>query len=140
MTTGRPGCWSPIPAIVSPPPPWLRRLNEGLWNRGTDAPPVGYLDFLVDLARVEGVLTGGDAAVEEPFQVSPTVRSWRDRSFPEQTERLRATWLGSSTWIDAIGIVGLSRYAGTRRGFLVVGATLASNDMPIGARPSHAIC
>lgn len=82
------------------PPPWLRRLNEGLWNRGTDAPPVGYLDFLVDLARVEGVLTGGDAAVEEPFQVSPTVRSWRDRSFPEQTERLRATWLGSSTWIE----------------------------------------
>ncbi|MCC6791030.1 MAG: helicase-associated domain-containing protein [Thermomicrobiales bacterium] len=81
---------------------WLRRLNHDLWNRGTETPPAGYLEFLIDLARVEGLLTGGDAAVEEPFQVSPIVRQWRDRAFPEQTDRLRATWLASSTWIEGI--------------------------------------
>lgn len=82
------------------PVPWLRRLNAGLWNKGGDRPPAGYLDFLVDLARVEGVLTGGDPAIEEPFQVSASVRQWRSRSFTEQTGRLRSTWLGSSSWIE----------------------------------------
>jgi hypothetical protein len=84
------------------PQGWLRRVNHDLWNKGADAPPAGYLDFLVDLARVEGLLTGGDPAIEEPFQVSPVVRQWRDRSFPEQSDRLRATWLASSTWIEGI--------------------------------------
>ncbi len=82
------------------PPRWLQWLNQMLWNRGADTPPSGYLEFLVDLARVEGVLTGGDPAVDEPFQVSPVVRTWRDRSFPEQTSRLRSTWLSSSAWIE----------------------------------------
>ena len=82
------------------PKVWLRKLNDSLWNRGAETPPPGYLEFLIDLARVEGVLTGGDPAIEEPFQVSPAVRSWRDRSFADQTARLRATWLSSSLWIE----------------------------------------
>lgn len=86
--------------VSDAPQSWQRRVNRELWNRGEDAPPPGYLDFLIDLARVEGLLTGGDIAIEEPFQVTPVVRQWRDRSFPEQTDRLRATWLASSTWIE----------------------------------------
>lgn len=82
---------------------WLRRLAAGLWNREAETPPPGYLEFLVDLARVEGLLSGGDPAVEEPFEVTPKVRAWRDRSFPEQTELLRAAWLGSTTWIEGEG-------------------------------------
>lgn len=82
------------------PKAWLRKLNDNLWNRGVETPLPSYLEFLSDLARVEGVLTGGDPAVEEPFQVSPAVRTWRDRTFADQTARLRATWLGSSSWIE----------------------------------------
>jgi hypothetical protein len=89
-----------ISDIAGAPAGWLRRLNESLWNRGRDAPPVGYLEFLIDLARVEGILSGGDPAVEEPFHVSSEVRTWRDRSFTEQTRRLRETWLASSVWIE----------------------------------------
>jgi hypothetical protein len=85
------------------PRAWLRAVNQHLWNRGADTPPPGYLGFLVDLARVEGLLTGGDVAVDEPFQLSTDMRAWRDRSFPEQTERLRAAWLQSATWIEGIG-------------------------------------
>lgn len=80
--------------------PWKRAVNAGLWNRGKDVPPAGYLDFLADLGRVEGVLTGGDAAIDEPFLVTSHVRTWRDRTFADQTSRLLNTWLGSTTWIE----------------------------------------
>ena len=79
---------------------WARRVNAALWNRGADVPPLGYLHFLVELARAEGVLVGGDPAIEEPFAVGSAVRVWRDRSFADQTGRLLASWLGCSSWIE----------------------------------------
>src|SRR5215213_4246019 len=93
----------PVLDVRDVPRGWLRQLNAGLWNRETEAPPAGYLEFLVDLGRIEGLLSGGDPAVEDPFEVTAKVRAWRDRSFPEQTELLRAAWLGGSSWIEGEG-------------------------------------
>ncbi len=89
-----------ISDVNDAPKTWLKAVNDRLWNRGAEVPPRGYLEFLTDLARVEGVLTGGDPAIEEPFLVTPAVRTWRDRSFADQTSRLRATWLSSNSWIE----------------------------------------
>lgn len=82
------------------PGSWRRRLNRILWQRGSDLPPTGYLEFLAELARAEGILTGGSEVGQEPLALSPTVRLWRDRSFAEQMARLQFWWLGRQTWIE----------------------------------------
>lgn len=90
----------PWPAEADPPRPRLRRLNRRLWHRGDELPPVGYLDLLVALALAENLLQrDGDDA--HPILLPTTSgRQWRERSFPEQTERLRRWWFASTEWIE----------------------------------------
>jgi len=81
----------------------LRRLNSRLWHRGEDLPPLGYVDFLLALARAEGVIEEEEPGSESGrprLVLAPGARSWRDRAFPEQTERLRWWWLASTDWIE----------------------------------------
>jgi hypothetical protein len=81
---------------------WLRRLNPHLWHGAQLGIPEGYLEFLTNLARAEGLLEGGQGN-DDPFKVSSAVRIWRDRSFDDQTARLIWWWLASPRWIEAIG-------------------------------------
>ncbi|MGI8474833.1 MAG: helicase-associated domain-containing protein, partial [Thermomicrobiales bacterium] len=82
------------------PPSWLRALNPSLWNRGPDLPPPGYVEFLGDLARSEDLLTGGDPAIGQALTLGGSMRAWRDRTFWEQSSRLRAAWFSASSWIE----------------------------------------
>jgi hypothetical protein len=81
------------------PRSWRRRLNLGLWHRGSDLPPTGYVEFLAALAQAEGLLHGGEPA-GDLLTVSPAIRLWRDRSFADQMSRLLWWWLASKTWIE----------------------------------------
>jgi hypothetical protein len=82
------------------PRSWRRLVNRGLWNRGADLPPVGYLELLEALARAEGLVHGGAEPGQEPLVLGPAIRPWRDRSFADQMARLRWWWLASPTWIE----------------------------------------
>ncbi len=84
------------------PRSWRRRLNRGLWQRGSDLPPVGYVEFLADLARAEEIVRGGAEVGQEPLTLDPAIRLWRDRSFADQMERLRRQWLASQSWIEGV--------------------------------------
>lgn len=113
------------------PRSWRRRLNAGLWNRGAEVPPVGYLEFLLALARTEGLVQGGTDPGQEPISVGPAIRPWRDRSFAEQTARLQGWWLASQSWIegharDDVDVWG-AEWIPFRRKLLVHLATLADD-------------
>jgi hypothetical protein len=82
------------------PRSWRHRLNRGLWHRGSEVPPTGYVEFLVALAQREGLVTGGAEIGQEPLAVSSAIREWRDRSFAEQTARLQHHWLTNPSWIE----------------------------------------
>ncbi|HEY7034860.1 MAG TPA: helicase-associated domain-containing protein [Thermomicrobiales bacterium] len=82
------------------PRSWRRHVNRGLWNRGAEVPPIGYLEFLAALAQAEGLLLGGAESGQEPLAVGPAIRLWRNRSFADQMERLRWWWLASQSWIE----------------------------------------
>lgn len=82
------------------PRSWRHRLNRGLWHRGSEVPPTGYVEFLVALAQREGLIVGGAEIGHDPLTVSPTIREWRDRTFPEQTARLQQHWLTNPSWIE----------------------------------------
>lgn len=86
---------------------WQRRVNGRLWWGGDDAPPSGYLGFLLYLGLGANVLepaadfvgAGAERHAIRP-SVSSRIRSWRSRSFPEQTERLRDVWLAAEQWVE----------------------------------------
>jgi len=82
------------------PRPWSRRLNRLLWRRGSEAPPPGYLSFLIQLALAEGLLQQREEHGPTHLELSGGVRAWRDRSFPEQTTRLRWWWQAARDWIE----------------------------------------
>lgn len=98
------------------PPPWLRHLHRRLWRRGDDRPPVGYVSFLLGLARAEALLVprGEDDAV---LTVAPSARAWRDLSFEHQTDLLRQRWLSSADWIEGRGRADLTIWGADWRGF-----------------------
>ena len=87
-------------AIEEAPPGWLRKLNRVLWNRGADEPPEGYCSFLLDLAAIEHLVEGGDAATDQQYVLTADVRTWRSRGFPEQSSRLRSDWQRALDWIE----------------------------------------
>jgi hypothetical protein len=78
----------------------LRRLNRHLWHAGDDLPPPGYLGLLLALAEAEGLVRLADADGHPTIEVTPAVRGWRDRSFADQTARLRELWLALPEWIE----------------------------------------
>lgn len=84
------------------PRSWLRRLNPHLWHGARLGIPEGYLEFLTNLARAEGLIEGGQGQ-DDPLKVSSAVRIWRDRTFDDQTARLIWWWLANPRWIEAIG-------------------------------------
>ncbi|MBA2277336.1 MAG: helicase-associated domain-containing protein [Chloroflexia bacterium] len=92
--------WIPGEALARS---WQRRLNDRLWFAGEEAPPTGYLAFLLHLAFGTGVVEPGERAPGEPKgAVRPvpaeTLRSWRGHPFAEQTARLRSAWLAGDEW------------------------------------------
>lgn len=99
------------------PRPWLRRLNRLLWNRGEETPPPGYLGFLLALASGAGLLTRREEEDETTYEPTPALRAWRDRSFAEQTSRLREVWLGATDWIEGRGRTELAVWGADWRGF-----------------------
>ncbi|MGH2560254.1 MAG: helicase-associated domain-containing protein [Thermomicrobiales bacterium] len=94
--------------------PWRRRLNHQLWSHGTDLPPAGYVEFLLELAVAEGLLNEENRG---PLLLTPAIRAWRDRSFPEQMTRLRERWLGSASWIEGAGREEVQVWGADWRGF-----------------------
>jgi hypothetical protein len=82
------------------PRPWLRRLNRRLWWAGEDVPPPGYVPFLLALGEAEGLLRRAEAPAQGAFEATPALRGWRDRSFPDQLDRLRERWLAAPEWIE----------------------------------------
>jgi hypothetical protein len=117
--------------IADAPKPWLRRLNRDLWNRGADLPIEGYLEFLIALGRSEGVIAGGDPHGDAALERGPALRTWRSRSFTDQTARLTWWWLASSSWIEAIGRDGIEIWGATwppfRRKLVALLATLKTD-------------
>ena len=86
---------------------WQRRLNGRLWFGREEVPPVGYLGFLLTLALGAGLIEASSENVGSLVDrhairpvVSGRVRSWRNRSFHEQTAQLIAIWLESDQWIE----------------------------------------
>ncbi|MDQ2683007.1 MAG: hypothetical protein M3Y37_05730, partial [Chloroflexota bacterium] len=75
----------------------LADLNQSFWNRGDDRPPVGYLEFLIELAVSLKLL-------EEPrdgasqFERTEEVREWRLRSWEEQSSQIRRIWMAAQYW------------------------------------------
>ncbi len=90
---------SPWPVEGDPPRTRLRSLNQRLWQRGAELPPAGYLPFLIALADAEGLVDGDDGPPAALF-VTLAARQWRERSFPQQAERLRWWWGNAAEWID----------------------------------------
>ncbi|MDP9366788.1 MAG: helicase-associated domain-containing protein [Chloroflexota bacterium] len=99
------------------PRAWLQVLNHRLWNPGDDVPPLDYLDFLLDLALAEGLLHRRDEPDGPQLDVTGKIRAWRDRSFPEQTDRLRESWLKSRDWIEGRGRADIEVWGADWRGF-----------------------
>lgn len=86
--------------------PLARRLNGRFWHRGVDAPPSGYVELLVALARAEGLVEDEPAAGGEHRShliLGPAMRPWREREFVAQSERLRWWWLAATDWIEGRG-------------------------------------
>lgn len=86
---------------------WQRQLNRRLWFGRDETPPPGYPGFLLYLALGVGVLEPGPqiaSAVADKNAVRPvpsgSVRSWRSRSFADQTAALRDIWLAAEAWIE----------------------------------------
>lgn len=96
---------------------WLRALNRRLWNPGDDVPPLDYLDFLIELALAEGLLHRRDGSDGPHLELTGGIREWRDRSFPEQMDRLRGWWLNSRDWIEGRGRADIEVWGADWRGF-----------------------
>ena len=75
-----------------------RRLLETWWpsdeERFSD-----YFAFLLFIAKSEGLI---EAPADEGrrWMVLPSVRAWRDRSFPDQTRQVQWWWLNAPEWIE----------------------------------------
>jgi hypothetical protein len=99
------------------PRSWLRHLNARLWRRGDTQPPAGYIPFLLELAKAEGLIIQRQEDGEHAFTVAPAARGWRDLSFPQQTDLLRQRWLAHTDWIEGSGRGDLAIWGADWRGF-----------------------
>ena len=99
------------------PRPWLRHVNRLLWNQGEETPPAGYLTFLLSLASTAGLLNRRAQEDGPLFELAPGFRAWRDRTFADQTAKLRDIWLGATDWIEGRGRTELAVWGADWRGF-----------------------
>jgi hypothetical protein len=90
---------TPWPMEGEPPRARLRALNQRLWRSGPELPPAGYLPFLIALADAEGLIASDDGQ-PPAMVVTSASRQWRERTFPEQFERLRWWWGNATEWIE----------------------------------------
>ena len=108
---------------------WLRELNSRLWNRGAEAPPEGYLEFLLSLASGEGLI--GTDSGRARVVVANAIQHWQTRSFAEQTAHLAWWWLASPEWIEGENandvVVQGANWPGFRRTLLAKLAALDAN-------------
>ena len=51
------------------------------------------------------------------FELAPGFRAWRDRSFADQTAKLREAWLSATDWIEGRGRTELAVWGADWRGF-----------------------
>lgn len=91
----------PWPSAEEPSRARLRSLNHRLWIADEEFPPAGYVSFLIELARGEGLLEPSDATAD--FHLTPALRAWREHSFDAQMDRLRTRWLDHPDWPEAAG-------------------------------------
>ncbi|HEV2109387.1 MAG TPA: helicase-associated domain-containing protein [Thermomicrobiales bacterium] len=106
-----------IDDLADLPRSWLRHLTPRLWRRGEDRPPAGYVSFLLELAKAEGLIVQREDHGDAVFAVAPAARAWRDLGFPQQTELLRQRWLGHPDWIEGSGRGDLAVWGADWRGF-----------------------
>ncbi len=123
-----------VATVDSLPRPWLRWVNSRLWWRGDDRPPAGYLAFLAALGQDEGILRVTDGPSGAALTSTAAIRSWRDRSFPEQTAQLRLRWLSTTGWPEGaarsdLAIEGAD-WRGFRRRLLAHLGELVATDQP----------
>jgi len=75
-----------------------RRLLEAWWPSDEER-FAGYLAFLLHVAKAEGLIETA-AGEGRRLVLQPTVRQWRDRSFPDQTRRLRWWLRDAEKWVE----------------------------------------
>lgn len=77
----------------------LRRLAPLLWRGAGGAARPGYVPFLIELARDEGL-----ARFDEDDRLAATgaVEEWRNRTFLEQTRILYNRWQGARDWPEGL--------------------------------------
>ncbi len=74
-------------------------LNQMLWNRGEERPPLGYIEMMIELAmNLQLIEEPQDGASQ--FERTAEIREWRVKSWDEQNSRIRRVWMASPYWID----------------------------------------
>ena len=109
------------PANLDPlaaPRSYLAEINRMLWNRGSDRPPIGYLEMLVDFAVNLGLIQEPEDGSTQ-FERTAAMRDWRSRSWAEQTARIRSIWMSSPMWIEGQGRQDVEPWNVDWRGFRV---------------------
>jgi hypothetical protein len=103
---------------LAAPRAFLTEINRMVWNRGSDRPPVGYLEMLVDFAVNLGLIQEPDDGSTQ-FERSPAMRDWRTKSWAEQIARIRSVWMSSPIWIEGQGRQDVEPWNVDWRGFRV---------------------
>lgn len=78
----------------------LRRLAPSLWQATSEGrAPVGYVPFLLALARWEGLIRAEEDELEAH---EPALEAWRGRDFPDQTRILFNRWRTAAEWPEGL--------------------------------------
>jgi hypothetical protein len=97
---------------------------------------VGYLELLQTLGLAEGVLAVDEEARPRRMLAGPQARSWRRRSFPALTARLRDRWLRLPRWVEGEPASIVDVWGADWRGFRPR-LLFALADAEIGWQPGH---
>jgi predicted transcriptional regulator len=93
-------------------------INGMTWNRGSERPPVGYIEFLIDLAVNLKLLDEPQDGASQ-FERTAEIREWRTRTWDEQSSRIRRIWMASPYWIDGQGRTDIEPWNVDWRGFRI---------------------
>jgi hypothetical protein len=87
--------------VAESSPRWLTRIaGPRLWWGGRDGPPLGYVELLQAIGVAAGVLAIDEESRPHRVVAGSQGRTWRGRTFPAQTARLRDEWLRLPRWVE----------------------------------------